>query len=279
MILSGIVYVQLLPAQDPTVIGLLVAGFGTLIFFALWETFAPLKEPLAPTRLFTKNKGRALTAPFIVSGVVTMFYYGTNIIWGTMVSDLFSEGRPLQTVYWLSTVQGFGILVGGVTLWVGGNYFQYWKWQMGLSVAWMTFWGGLLAYITPERMSLAIAFAFLSAIGFGYAQYLSITYVQFGAEQVELGISGGLAGVSRTAGGAIATTVFLTILVNVQSSYVAQHVVPAAEAAGATRKVAEAVAAALPLGNEAVKKVPGITAAIAESAGAAFVESFVQGLK
>ncbi|KAK5003666.1 hypothetical protein LTR28_009884, partial [Elasticomyces elasticus] len=75
MILSGIVYVELRPAGDPIITGLLVAGFGTLLFFALWETFAPLKEPLAPTRLFTKNKGRALTAPFIVGGVVTMFYY------------------------------------------------------------------------------------------------------------------------------------------------------------------------------------------------------------
>ena len=66
MILSGIVYVQYLPQNDPKIIGLLVAGFACLVFFAVWETFAPLREPLAPTRLFTKNKGRALTAPFIV---------------------------------------------------------------------------------------------------------------------------------------------------------------------------------------------------------------------
>lgn len=68
----GIVYVQLLPSNDPTVVGLLVAGFGMLIVFGLWETFAPLQEPLTPTRLFTNNKGRTLTAPFIVGGVVTM---------------------------------------------------------------------------------------------------------------------------------------------------------------------------------------------------------------
>ena len=68
----GIVYVQLLRSNDPKVIGLLVGGFSMLIFFGLWETFAPLKEPLTPTRLFTNNKGRTLTAPFIVGGVVTM---------------------------------------------------------------------------------------------------------------------------------------------------------------------------------------------------------------
>ena len=73
MILSGIVYVQLIPANSPTVIALLVVGFVCLVFFGLWETFAKLKEPLAPTRLFTANKGRRLTAPFICGFVVTMF--------------------------------------------------------------------------------------------------------------------------------------------------------------------------------------------------------------
>ena len=85
MILSGIVYVQYTPSNDPKVIGLLVAGFTLLVFFGLWETFAPLKQPLAPTRLFTKNKGRALSAPFVVGFVVTMFSYGTNITWPTML--------------------------------------------------------------------------------------------------------------------------------------------------------------------------------------------------
>ncbi len=79
MVLSGIVYALLLPPSSPIVIGLLVAGFACLLFFGVWETLAPLKNPLAPTRLFTAHKGRALTAPFIVGFVVTMFYYATNV--------------------------------------------------------------------------------------------------------------------------------------------------------------------------------------------------------
>ena len=72
MILSGIVYVQLLPSNSPTVIGLLVAGFASLVFFGVWETVMDLREPIAPTRLFTAHKGRALTAPFVVGFVVTV---------------------------------------------------------------------------------------------------------------------------------------------------------------------------------------------------------------
>lgn len=133
MILSGIVYVQLVPANDPRVIGLLVAGFACLVFFGLWETFAPIKEPLAPTRLFTANKGRALTAPFVVGFVVTMFYYGTNITWPTMVGVYFTNANtPPHIVYLLATVQGFGIFTGAMILSFGGKYFQHWKWQMGV---------------------------------------------------------------------------------------------------------------------------------------------------
>ena len=69
---------------------------------------------------------------------------------------------------------------------------------MGVPITLMTFFGGLLAYVTPGKENLGIAFAFLTATFYGYAQYLSIAYIQFGADQVELGIAGGLAGVVST---------------------------------------------------------------------------------
>lgn len=73
LILVGIVYTTTLPSNDPKVIGTLVSGFVALVAFALWETCAPLKQPLTPTHVFTRDKGRELTAPFIVGFVVTMF--------------------------------------------------------------------------------------------------------------------------------------------------------------------------------------------------------------
>ncbi|KAK4936557.1 hypothetical protein LTR10_022606 [Elasticomyces elasticus] len=281
MILSGIVYVQLLPSNSPTVIGLLVAGFASLVIFGLWETFnKKLKEPLAPTRLFTANKGRALSAPFICGFVVTMFYYANNITWPTMVGVYFTNATtPPHIVYLLATVQGFGIFTGAMLLTFLGKYIQHWKFQMGVPIALMTFFGGLFAYVTPERESLGIAFAFLSSMFYGYAQYLSIAYIQFGAAQTELGIAGGLAGVARYAGGAVAVTLFATILTTVQSSWASTHVVAAAEAAGASPSTAHAVLAALPLGAAALEKVQGLTTAIAEAAGAVFIQSYVEGVK
>jgi hypothetical protein len=280
MILCGIVYVQLLPSDSPTVVGLLVAGFVCLIFSALWETFAKLKEPLAPTRLFTANKGRSLTAPFICGFVVTMFYYANNITWPTMLGVYFTTpATPPHIVYWLATVQGFGIFTGAMLLSFFGKKIQHWRFQMGVPITLMTFFGAMLAYVTPEIEGRGIAFAFLSSMFYGYAQYLSIAYIQFGADQTELGIAGGLAGVARYAGGAVAVTLFATILTTVQADWASTHVVEAAEAAGATRETAQAVLAALPLGAAALEKVQGLTTAIATAAGGAFVESYVQAVK
>ena len=91
LILVGIVYTTTIPSSDPKVIGTLVSGFACLIVFGLWETFAPLKQPLTPPHIFTRDKGRELTFPFIVGFVVTMFYYALNVIWPTMIAVFFTD--------------------------------------------------------------------------------------------------------------------------------------------------------------------------------------------
>lgn len=281
MIISGIVYVQLVPSNSPIVIGLLVAGFATLLIFGLWETFNKnLKEPLTPTRLFTANKGRTLTAPFVCGTVVTMFYYANSITWAIMVDVYFSNASTApQKIYWLATVQGWGIFAGAMILTLAGNYIGRWRTQMVGSFTLMTLFGALAAYITPQREGLGITFSFLSALFYGWAQYVSIVFVQFGAEQTELGIAGGLAGVARSAGATIATTVFTTILTTTQGSWAETHVVAAAEAAGASPDTAKAVLAAIPLGAAALEQVQGLTESIIEAAGLAFVQSYVEGVK
>jgi hypothetical protein len=103
--------------------------------------------------------------------------------------------------------------------------------------------------------------------------------VQFGVPQQELGISGGLAGVSRFAGGAIAISVYTTILTNVQFSSLAKLLPAAAIAAGLPASNVPALAAALPLGSAALAKVPGITTNIIAAAGAAFQQSYIVGLR
>jgi len=209
-----------------------------------------------------------------------MFYYATNTTWPTMVGVYFTNATtPPHIVYLLATVQGFEIFTSAMLLSSLGTHIQHWKFQMGVPITLMTFFGGILAYVTPADESLGIAFAFLVAPFYGDGQYLSIAYIHFGADQLELGIAGGLAGVARHAGGAVAVTLFQTVLATTQTKYAVRRVISAAEAAGASPTVAEAVLAALPLGAAALEKVRGLATAIAEAAGAAYVESYVQGVK
>jgi hypothetical protein len=65
LILTGIIYSTTLSPTDSRVLGTLITGFGLLVVFALYETFMPLKQPLTPAHVFTRGKGRELTAPFI----------------------------------------------------------------------------------------------------------------------------------------------------------------------------------------------------------------------
>lgn len=104
-----------------------------------------------------------------------------------------------------------GLVFGEILLITFGTKIGHWKWTLTASVTIMVFFGALLGLGTPERKGLMMGMVFLSQMGFGWAQMLSITFIQFGVPQVELGISGGLAGVSRYAGGAIAIGVYSTI--------------------------------------------------------------------
>jgi hypothetical protein len=280
LILIGVVYTTTLPSSDPHVIGTLVPGFVLLVIFALYETFMPLKQPLTPSRVFRRGHGRELTAPFIAAAVVTANYYGINVVWPTMINVFFTNATTnIHHAVLLTLPANLGLLFGAVLLTLFGTRIGHWRWTLTGSVSIMVLFGALLALGNPDRFGMMTAFVFLGQVGFGWAQYLSIAYVQFGTDQVELGIAGGLAGVARFAGGAIAISVYTTVLTNSQSKSAAQLIPAAATAAGLSPSAVPALLAAMPLGADALAKVPGITSEIIAAASAAFKQTYVVGLR
>jgi hypothetical protein len=143
----------------------------------------------------------------------------------------------------------------------------------------MTLFGALLALAKPDNRAMIMVFVFICEGAYGWAQTLSITWIQFGVPQTELGISGALAGVARWTGGALSSSIYLAILNNVQGHKAAQIVPAAAMSAGADSATAEALLKAIPLGASAIANVTGATTAMVEAAGAAFIESYVVGLR
>ena len=280
LILIGVVYTTILPSDDPHVIGTLVPGFVLLVVFGLYETFMPLKQPLTPPRVFKRGHGRELTAPFIAAAVVTANYYGINVVWPTMINVFFTDANTsVYRATALTLPANLGLLLGAVLLSFFGTPLGHWRWTLTGSVSIMVLFGALLALGTPDRFGMMTAFVFLGQVGFGWAQYLSIAYVQFGTDQVELGIAGGLAGVARFAGGAIAISVYTTVLTNSQSKAAADLIPKAVVAAGLSPDAVPDLLAALPLGAAALAKVPGITDQIIAAAGAAFQQTYVVGLR
>lgn len=96
---------------------------------------------------------------------------------------------------------------------------------------------------------------------------------------IKTGLSGGLAGSSRFAGGSIAQAIYTTILTNAQSSRAASTVPQAAIAAGLSAENASKLLAAFPLGAKAIAAVPGINDQILAAASTAFAWSYAHGLR
>lgn len=98
-------------------------------------------------------------------------------------------------------------------------------------------------------------------------------------DQEDLGVSGGLAGVARNGGGVVALTVCTTILTNVQASTMKKLVPAAVASTGLPPTSVDALLSALPLGEAALSKVPGLTTEALEAALSAFQQSFVVALR
>jgi hypothetical protein len=124
--------------------------------------------------------------------------YMTNIVYPTQCAVFFlKETSTIKESVLLTLPSNLGLVFGEILLMLFGTPLGHWKWTLTGSVAIMVLFGALLGLGDPSRKAMMMVFVFLSQTAFGWAQMLSITFIQFGVPQVELGVSGGLAGVSR----------------------------------------------------------------------------------
>lgn len=123
-----------------------------------------------------------------------------NVFWS-------NGGQDWRYACLLSVVQGLAIGTGVAFLSFFGSKIRRWNWQMTGYFFVMVLFGVLLALGRQDRKGMVIAFIFLSQSGYSAAIYLNIAVCQLGVEQKDLGLSGGISGTSRFAGGAVATAV------------------------------------------------------------------------
>lgn len=213
-----------------------------------------------------------------------------TVIYPSALGVLYST--DIMRVGWLSCAVGGGTLAGQV---FGGMFAMrigFLKWQMVFMAVMMTvFIGGLAAQITETEAyvefpwgiypilisnSMSIAFATLSCFAVGYIELLAATAATFVIRnQKQMGTSNGIFGSIRSAGGVLATTIYLTILTNTMTSNTQQMVVPAVLNAGLPQSSLEAFLIALNSGvATAIEAVPGVSESIVIAGSGALVSAY-----
>ncbi|PGH28269.1 hypothetical protein AJ80_00160 [Polytolypa hystricis UAMH7299] len=280
LILVGIVYTSYLSSTDPKVIATLVTGFVVMIGFGLWEQFSNTKYPLCPRDIFTSHKGREFAVPFCLTFIVVGFFYSTAAIYPTMLNTFYiDETTSTSTELLLTLPANVSLVVGAVVLTVFGSRVGHWKWSMTASTVSLCLWGSLLALITPHNKAMMITFVALVQFSYGWAAYLSVTYTQLGVPQEMLGMSGGLAGTARYAGGAVASACYSTALANGLAKKGAELIPKAAMEAGVPQAVFDQVVAAAASAESVLAKIPGLDRAMIDAVRGAYKESVAYGLR
>jgi hypothetical protein len=200
-----------------------------------------------------------------------MFYYSTSIIYPTMI-NVFYLKDPADWKYAsvLSTVQGLAIVTGVIFLSLFGSKIRRWNWQLTGYTFVMVVFGVLLALGTPNNKGMVIAFVFISQAGYSASIYLAIAISQLGVEQKDLGLSGGVSGTSRFAGGAIATAVYTAVLTNTVSKWTLKLVPVAAVAAGLPSSEVTSLMGVLGTANLTANYTPAIVSAVGSATQKAY---------
>lgn len=231
------------------------------------ETFIFKGQPLMPPRLFKKL---GYVSVVICAAIGAMVYYSLTIIWPTMVATLFTA--DIMQIGWKSCVVGGGILLGQI---IGGIYLA-----VGPKVKWMTIFasavGGAmtasLAAAKPDGENAAIAQAILALVFVGIVENITFPGVTLLVEDQDIGVAAGVLGSIRGMAGAIAQALYVSILTNKSSQYLASYVPPAATGAGLPASAVPAVFDGIAAGS--FDAVPGITNQIIVAVGAAVQRAY-----
>ena len=179
----------------------------------------------------------------------------------------------------LTLPANLGLPFGALLLTLFGNKIGHWRWTLIGSVFSLVLWGSLMALVTPYNKAMMIAFVVLGQISYGWAAYLAVTFTQLGVPQIYLGISGGLAGLARYAGGAVASACYSSAIGNGLSTKGAELIPKAALRAGLPESSLEELMAAVSKGTATVGNVPGATQAVVRAVETAYKQAAAFGLR
>jgi MFS family permease len=111
--------------KSAPVICAILLGFSTLVVFVLYESFAPIKEPLIPMHLF-KN-GRWVSA-VVLLGLGAGVYYAFSIVWPAQAAGIYGNGDVMRVGY-MSCIIGLGMIGGQISAGLLGGTIGHTRYQ------------------------------------------------------------------------------------------------------------------------------------------------------
>lgn len=215
-----------------------------------------------------------------MSFIVVGFFYGLSVIFPTLLNDFYIDATtPDSEQMALSLASSVGLPFGAMLLMVFGHRVGHWRWQLIGSVFSLVLWGSLMALVTPTNKALMITLVVLGQTSYGVAAYLGVTYAQLGVPQTYLGISGGLAGLARYGGGAVASASYASAIGNGIKTK-GGDITAAALAAGLPKSSASLLMPAIiSNGPAGIAKIPGVTDAVTTAVAAAYKTAAAFGLR
>jgi MFS family permease len=181
------------------VVASLVVGVVTLIAFALYETYAPLQQPLLPVRLF---KLRNITACVFVGSAMQTVWLLLNVFWPMQISVLFTSNEV--SIGLLSCTTGIALTMGELIFAPLFKRVGLLKWQMVIASAITAVFATAMAAVTYKSEDLGIASTTLAGLAVGWIELVTIVITGLVAPPNDIGVAQGFFGSTRLVFGTVA---------------------------------------------------------------------------
>ena len=167
---------------------------------------------------------------------------------------------------------GGGLLFGQILGGFGVRYLPRMKIQMTVAAFIMVTFVASLASTTEYARTRTVVFLLLAAAGAGYVENLTLSTMALVWEAEDIGLVAGVLGSIRTALGAVAVSLYSSVLSNELTKYLPRYVTPAATGAGLPPKSLPALFEAISTG--VFTAVPGIDSKILVAVGGAVKHAY-----
>ncbi|EXJ90159.1 hypothetical protein A1O3_03228 [Capronia epimyces CBS 606.96] len=201
---------QLFPWRSAGTIVPIVLGFVTLVLCGIYEAYAKQKYAIFPREVISNFRG--FTVLQIATFLLGMLYYSIAVLWPAQVQALYATSN--LNIGWYAAAGGLSSIIFCPIFGILQKKLPHSRWQLLVYTGCMTICCGCLATSTPashvsSTVLVALSFAFVSAVSI-----FATAMVQLNVKHEHIGVASGLTVTMRTLGGAVATTIYLTILNN-----------------------------------------------------------------